>query len=104
MASKKIFVGDIGVTFRVYAGIDISNATSIVMRVKKPNSALVAWTATVAEDNNYYAVYKTVEDDLDLEGDWLLSLEVTTPTIDLIKGESAEFKVYTQFEDNYTCD
>jgi hypothetical protein len=99
MASKKIFENDIGVQFRVYAGVDISSATSIVMKVKKPSGTETSWTASYDTDNSYYATYTTVSGDLNEDGDWLLSLEVQMPTAPSITGESASFTVYEQFED-----
>lgn len=97
--SKVVFVGDIGVLFRVYSKTDLSTATSIIMKVKKASGVTVSWTASVASDNNYYAEYTSVEDDFNIEGDYLLSLEVITPAIEGITGRTAIFPVRKQFED-----
>ncbi len=97
--NKKIFTGDIGVVFRVYAEIDISQATSIIMKVKKPSGSTANWTSSLASDNNYYAVFSTISTSLDEAGDWLLSLSVVLPTGASFTGESSIFSVFKQFED-----
>lgn len=94
----KVFVGEIGKTFRIYAGVDLTDATAVVMKVKKPSGANVSWTATV-DDNPYYATYNLVANDVDLEGDYYLSLQVTFTGKTLI-GETAIFTAYNQFEDD----
>jgi len=97
--NTKIFKNDIGVAFRVFAGIDLTDASEIIMKVKKPSGTEVEWTAIVDEDNSYYAYYASASSDLDLEGQWRLSLEVTFPDTSSFQGETAYFTVYKQFED-----
>lgn len=94
----KVFVGEIGKTFRIYAGIDLTGATSVVMKVKKPTGGEVSWTASVAS-NPYYATYNLVSGDVDAEGDYYLSLQVVISGKTLI-GETATFTAYNQFEDD----
>jgi len=105
---EKIFVGDIGKVIRVFVGskVNLSTATLIKFQIKKPNSAEVEWTAHVDSTNNYYAIYSTVADDLDLAGEWLLSIEVTFPDGSYHQGTTGTFNVYEQFADNeaYTPD
>jgi hypothetical protein len=96
--NRKIFVGDIGIVLRVYAGQDLSNASSIVFEVKDPNGQERSWTASIASDNNYYAEYTTVSGDLDTAGDWILSL-VAYYNTNKFSGASAYFVVDNQFED-----
>jgi hypothetical protein len=93
----KVFVGEIGKTFKIYSGIDLTGATSVLMKVKKPSGATVEWTATV-DTNPYYATYNLVADDVDAVGDYYLSLQTVISGKTLI-GESAMFTAYNQFED-----
>ncbi len=99
MKTSKIFKDDIGVTFKIYAGIDISSASSLVFKVKKPSSTEVSWTATLDPANNYNAIYTSVTSDFNEVGIYLLSLQVTFAGGELHTGESAEFQVYNIFED-----
>lgn len=94
----KVFVGEIGKTFKIYAGIDLTGATSVKMIVKKPSNANVEWTASV-DSNPYYATYNLASDDVDQEGDYYLSLRVVISGKTLI-GETAIFTAYDQFEDD----
>lgn len=95
-----IFVGDIGKVFKMYSGIDMTGATSIVFNIKKPDGSIVNWTATI-DSNPRYANYTTIADDLDLEGDWILSMKITFSATSVHKGKSYHFSVYKQFEDEY---
>lgn len=94
----KVFVGEIGKTFRIYAGIDLTGASSVKMIVKKPSNADVEWIASI-DTNPYYATYNLAEDDIDSEGDHYLSLKVVISGKTLI-GETATFTAYNQFEDD----
>jgi hypothetical protein len=99
MSNQIAFVGDTGLQFRVYAGINLSTASSIIMKVKKSNNASVSWTASYDTNNPYYATYSTVSGDLSVAGDYILSLSVTIGS-STYSGKSALFTVYNQLEDN----
>lgn len=99
MATKKLFVGDIGVTIKVFANIDLTSATSIVFDVKKPSSTSFSWTASLDPTNSYYGLYTTVDGDLNEAGIYLLSLQCTFSGGVIHTGETAEFEVFSQFED-----
>lgn len=99
MSDKKIFKDDIGILFKVYAGLDLSDASSVLMKVKKPSGAIVSWTASVDPTNSSYAIYSTVADDLDTLGEHLISLSIVTTDGKHITGQSDTFTVYDQFLD-----
>lgn len=103
MSSKKIFVGDIGVTFKVFSNIDLTSATSIVFDVKKPSGIVASWTASLDPTNSYYGVYTSSTNDLNESGIYLLSLQCTFAGGIIHTGESAEFEVFSQFEDTQEC-
>lgn len=96
---KKIFKNDIGVQFKVFCKIDLSDATLIQFAIKKPSGSIVRWTANLNPTNNYYAIYSTVADDLDETGDYLISLEATLSNGSFFTGTTDTFSVYEQFED-----
>jgi hypothetical protein len=99
LQNSKIFVGDIGILFRVYAKIDLSTVSSIIMNVKKGDGSTVSWTAAKALDNNYQAEYYSIDGDLNVAGIYQLSLTVTLANGYKYIGETAEFSVYDQFND-----
>lgn len=96
---KKIFKDDIGIQFKVYSKVNLSDASLIQFAIKKPSGTIVRWTASISPINNYYALYTTEEDDLDEEGNYLLSLELTLSDGSFFKGTTDEFEVYEQFTD-----
>lgn len=98
-SDKKIFQNDIGVQFKVYCKTDLTDATLLQFAIKKPSGTIVRWTASISPTNNYYAVYTTVEDDLDETGDYLISLEVTLSDGSFFTGTTDTFPVYEQFTD-----
>ena len=99
MSDNKLFKNNIGVQIKVWAGVDISDATSIIISVRKPSGAVVSWTATVDTDNPDYAIYTTVSGDLDQAGKHVLSLVITLAGGKIITGQADTFVVYDQFYD-----
>jgi len=74
-----VFVGDIGVQFKLNATIDLSSQTTLQIKYQKPDKTTGFWVATVSGTN--YAVYTTkTENDLDDPGTWILQIYVITPT------------------------
>lgn len=71
-----VFVGDIGVQLKLDAGIDISSNTTLRIRYEKPDKTVGFWTATVSDTN--FALYTTLEDDLDQGGEWVLQIFIIT--------------------------
>jgi len=96
---KKLFKNDIGVLFKVYAGVDLSDASSIIMKIRKPSGVVSSWTASVDTDNSFYALYSTISGDLNIAGEYFISLSLTTVDGKSITGQSDSFMVYDQFYD-----
>lgn len=99
MSDKKLFKNDIGVLFRVFAGIDLSDANSIILKIKKPNGTVASWTASMASDNNFYATYSTISGDLNAVGEHFISISITTVDGKSITSQTDSFMVYDQFYD-----
>jgi hypothetical protein len=73
-----VFTGDIGVQFKLNAGIDISANTRLEIHYIKPDLSTGCWSAILFGTN--YAVYTTVAGDLDQAGMWTLQIYVETPS------------------------
>ena len=71
-----VFVGDIGVQFRLDAKKDISTNTSLGVRYRKPDGTTGLWTGTIFGTD--YVTYTTVSGDLDLSGVWVLQIYIVT--------------------------
>lgn len=96
---SKLFKNNIGIKIKVYAKSDLSDASSIIMSIRKPNGTVSSWTATVDPTNSSYAIYYTVDGDLNAIGEHFISLIVTTSDGKVITGKTDSFMVYDQFYD-----
>ncbi len=99
MSDNKLFKNNIGVLIRVYAGVDISDTTSVIMKIRKPSGTIAQWTATVDVNNGFYANYYTVANDLNEVGEYFISLNIVTTDNKTITGQTDTFMVYDQFFD-----
>lgn len=70
----KIYVGDTGTDIILDSGADISSATTLQIKYKKPSGDTGAWTATVQSTTK--AVYTTQAGDLDESGEWRIQIYV----------------------------
>lgn len=66
-----------GVKFRLNFGESLDTATVKQIRFSKPNGEVVTYDGQVYESN--YLEYTTVDDELDVEGDWYASIYVEAP-------------------------
>lgn len=92
---SKYYVGDIGVKIVVDTGIDISNATVLQLKVRKPDNTEVDWTATF--EGLTKLSYTIISGDWTQAGRYLLQSYVETPTWKA-KGETTSFEVYYKFK------
>lgn len=77
-------------TIRLDTGIDLSQATDIYIRYRKPNHNEGAWQATVDGEE---IIYKTKTSDLDIPGIWHFQAVVKING-NLIKGRIVNQKIY----------
>lgn len=94
----KHYVNEIGAIIILDAGADLSSATSLSIKVKKPDGTTVTWPANVYNLNGQtnFVKYTTVEDDLDQAGRYELQPYIVFPTWQGY-GETAHFLVYPTF-------
>ena len=102
--SCKIFVNDDGTAIKVDAGEDISEATVIILYVRKPDNAVEQWDIDPAhwpgvdEDHPSNIIRYIVQDgDLDLVGKYSVQAYVELPAWKG-RGETFTFKVWDYFE------
>lgn len=97
--TDKVFVGDIGTSFRGTfkedgTAVDVSSATSKTIIFEKPDGTKVTQTATFFTDGTDGIIqYSSVSGDLDIGGDWRLQGFIAMPSW---TGHSdiVNFKVY----------
>ena len=92
----KLYVGDVGTEVIVWCGdTDISAATDLALKVKKPDGTTVTWTPSIHE--TYYLKYVIQSGDLDMAGIYYLQSSFTLSGWSGL-GETAEFEVFAPFE------
>jgi hypothetical protein len=97
---SKYYVGDIGTEILVDTTIDISLASSLILKVRKPSGRLVEWTGLLGPANalgEYTTIrYVVVADDWDEGGIWKLQAYVVT-ALWRGRGETVTFKLEEDF-------
>lgn len=97
--ANKIYVNEIGVTFRVSTGIDLTSASITVLKVKKPSGALVEWATTVyGAATNGVLQHVTTSGDLSESGTYTLQAYVELTDGGKYYGESVTFRVYDTYQ------
>ena len=94
MASK-IYIGDVGTIIRVDAGQDISTATTLDIKYRKPDGTEATWTGVL--DGTNFVRYTTIAGDLDQTGGWQIQLVIALPGWSGC-GETTGFTVYEKWE------
>ena len=94
-AESKYYVGDVGTEIIVDTCSDITTATVVSLRVKKPDATLHTWTGAVYEVTNIR--YFVVADDFDQIGYYTIQSYVEMPT-GTWRGNSARVKIQDPFE------
>lgn len=92
--TQKVYVGDTGTLIQLDCMHDISAATALSIKVRKPDGTLVTWPA-VARGTTVLE-YTTDANSLDMNGVWKLQALVTLPS-GTWRGETAQLPVFTPF-------
>jgi hypothetical protein len=90
---SKVYVGDTGTLVELDTGADLSTATLVNVKAKKPDGTAVTWVATVSGTT---VRYTTLTADFDQHGGWTLQAYVEMPT-GRWTGEAAALTVYPAF-------
>lgn len=101
MNDKKYYVGSIGVIVKVDTNVDISEAVTLNLLVKKPSGKEVVWTGELGSFNKI-GVYTTINYTVKL-GDWdeagWWSLQVFVETTDWkLPGATVKFRLYPAYQ------
>ena len=91
----KIYKGMVGLLLEVETGIDLSDATGVKLKVKKPSGTTVEWEGTPVDTK---ITYVTQAGDLDESGLYLIQAYVEKPTGGKFLGETARLHVFEEFE------
>ena len=89
----KIYQYDVGTLFQLDVGEDVTEATTLQIRVKFPDDTTTNWTATQNEDDDNIIEYATETGDLGQTGQHLIRAYVVLPSW-AGHGETKEFWVH----------
>lgn len=74
-----IFVGDKGTEIVLDTSEDITLATSVSIRVVKPDATVVSWTGSIYSTTKVRYVSDLTTSDFDQQGEWVLQAYVVLP-------------------------
>ncbi len=92
----KIYKGAVGLELRLDVGQSIGSATSLKIKVEKPDGSKVEWVA--AQYNSTTLNYVTVAGDLSQSGKYVLQSYVEWGETSKHLGQSVSLTVFEQFE------
>lgn len=95
MSEQKSYVGDIGTVILLDCGTDITGATKVEIRTRKPDKSEHIWPAVV--DATKYVKYVVQPGDFDMKGNYLFQAYVETPAWKGL-GETVKWQVYEKFK------
>ena len=87
-----LYVGDEGVTIKLYTGITLTGATVTRFNVKKPDDTETTWTATIDGTDAQYMNHTLESGDIDSVGVYLIRAYVEKGTLKK-PGHPVELKV-----------
>jgi len=94
---SKIYVGQYSLQIRLTTGVDITSASALLVKYKKPDGTEGSWTATEYDATTgviYYDFTKASE--LDQAGTWTFWAHVTFSDDRVAMGEPVTEKIYSE--------
>jgi hypothetical protein len=95
MPRSKYYVNDVGTKIIVDVGEDISDAITMQLNIKKPDSSTVTWNATL--EGLTFLVYTVQSGDWNIVGRYLLQAYVVTPDW-TGRGDTTSFEISDSFK------
>jgi len=97
--ANKIYVGDIGITFRVSTSLDLTTASVTKLKVGQPSGTAVEWTATVyGAATDGVLQYVSVDGDFPAAGFYKVQAYVELNSGEKFYGETVNFTVYAAYK------
>jgi hypothetical protein len=91
----KVYVTDDGTAIELDVGVDVSDATTLQIKAKKPTGSIDTWTATLVGTS--VLRYVATAGDFSPAGVWSLQARVVTPD-GVWLGETVKLRVYAAYE------
>lgn len=98
--ADKIYVGQTELSIRLITGIDITGASSVLIKYKKPSDSIVySWNASI-EDAASGIIYYNIQsvEDLNVSGKWKFWAHVTLSSGNIGIGRPTFYDIYDEGE------
>jgi len=95
---SKIYKDQTSLQIKLTTNVDLSDATTLLIKYEKPDGTLGSFTASVSDASEGIIYYNVVTDDLDLEGDWKFWAYVTFSDGRSAPGEVIKQHIYLEGE------
>jgi hypothetical protein len=93
---SKIYKGQSSLRIRLTTGVDITSASELLIKYRKPGGTLGDWTATSEDDVAGIIFYDLVIDDLDETGNWIFWAHVIFSDSRTAPGQGVTVRVYEE--------
>ena len=94
----RIFLNQTKLTLTVSTGIDLTTASTVLIKYIKPTEATGSFTAAVLSATGGTIDYDIVADDLDEYGCWIFWAHITFSDATIAQGEPQKIHVYKEGE------
>ena len=95
---SKIFINQSKLRLQLTTGVDITGATSLLIKYKDPDGTEGSFTATSSDDDNGVIYYDFTDGELDTRGVWTFWAYITFSDGRVAPGEVSTIKVYNEGE------
>lgn len=98
--ADKIYIGDVGTKFIIATGVDLANANSLKVNIKRPDGSITTWTCEKEgqpADGNMSYISKA--GDISCGGVYQGNAKVKFSTGEEFTGETFQFTVYGDFDE-----
>ena len=91
-----IFVDQSKLRIQLTTNVDITGATELLIKYKKPSGATGSWTATSSDDTSGVIYYDLTGSELDMKGNWTFWAYVTFSDARVAPGEIVTVDIQTE--------
>jgi hypothetical protein len=98
MTDGKIYEGDVGVRFIVVTEVDLTDATTMQLKVIKGDLSSATWNGIICPTDSTAIQYDSIEGDLGVSGKYKMCAYIEKTSASKHTGTLVEFKVYDIFK------
>lgn len=97
MAHKKIFVNDVGHTFTVKTGVDLTNVNSLFLEILRPDDSTLSVVMSASTPTSGIGTYITQSGDMSVAGIYEFQAKLWTSDANEFHGETFNTEVFSRW-------